>query len=146
MKSDSTDRQVVLTSDGDTRGAWDRVWLAQVVASLLNHALGECLPGAPVQIAVRQASNAVALAVHHVGSPLTERQIRALFDPSPSHEPRAPGSGPKCVGLGLFLSRRIVEAHGGSIRAESDAVLGTTLTAELPRAGASEIVARPVIT
>jgi PAS domain S-box-containing protein len=146
VRSDSTGRPLLLISHGDTRGAWDRAWMTQVVASLLGHALGEGLPGTAVRVAVREASSEVTLAVQHLGSLLPAGRIRALFDPSPGDEPRAPSQGSRLVGLGLFLSKRIVEAHGGSIRAESSAANGTTLTAELPRAGAVEIESRPVPT
>jgi nitrogen fixation/metabolism regulation signal transduction histidine kinase len=144
-KTDSADRRLVFTSDGDTRGAWDRLWLAQVVASLLGHAIEQSLPGTDVEIAAREAAvNEVALEVRYVGSPMTEGRIHSFFDPSPAVEPKAPGARTGSRGLGLCLSRRIIEAHGGSIRAESHAGSGITLAVSLPRTGVTEITGAPV--
>lgn len=144
MKTDSPDRRLVFTSDGDTHGAWDRLWLAQVVASLLAHAIEESLPGTVVHVAAREATNHVTLEVQHVGSSLSKDRIHGLFDPSPASEPSEPGSRTRVIGLGLCLTRRIVEAHGGSIRAESSAANGITVAVSLPRSGAIEIVAEPL--
>lgn len=145
LSTDSVDRRLVLTSDGDTRGAWDRLWIAQVVASLLGHAIEESQPGAAVQIAAREAAtNEVALEVRYVGSPLSEGRIQVLFDPSPARDPNEPGARTRRLGLDPCLSRRIIEAHGGSIRADSDAESGITVAVSLPRAGATEIAGAPV--
>lgn len=144
-KLDSADRRLVFKSDGDTRGAWDRLWIAQVVASLVGHAIEESLPGTAVQIAAREAAtNEVALEVRYVGSPLLEGRIQALFAPSPAREPEEPGARTRNTGLGLCLTRRIVEAHGGAIRVESGAGSGITVAVSLPRAGATEITSAPV--
>lgn len=145
LSTDSADRRLVLTSDGDTRGAWDRLWLAQIVASLLGHAIDESLPGSAVEIEAREAApNEVALEVRYVGSPMTEGRIQALFDPPPATEPNEPGARQRRLGLGLCLSRRIIEAHGGSIRAESGMANGITVAMSLPRAGVTELVCAPV--
>ena len=145
LNTDSADRRLVFTSDGDTRGAWDRLWIAQVVASLLGHAIDERLPGTDVQIAAREAAtNEVALEVRHVGSPTTEGRSQALFNSPPAFESKEPGARQRRLGLGLCLSRRIIEAHGGSIRVDSDAESGNTVAVSLPRAGATEIRSAPV--
>jgi PAS domain S-box-containing protein len=139
VNRDSRERQVLFTSDGDTRGAWDRTWIAQVVTSLLGNAIEGSRPSTAVQVTAREATTDVTLAVQHFGELLSPQQITTLFDPSPRADVDAPARSPDIFGLGLFLTRRIVEAHGGSIRAESDAERGTTLTAQLPRAVAAEL-------
>jgi signal transduction histidine kinase len=54
----------------------------------------------------------------------------AIFDPfRRSGDQRATGG----LGLGLYIAREIVQAHGGGITATSDAVAGTTFRVELPR-------------
>jgi PAS domain-containing protein len=145
LKSDAVDRRLVFTSDGDTRGAWDRLWLAQVVASLVGHAIEESLPGTDVQIAAREAAtNEVALEVRYVGSPLSDGRIHTLFDPAPAFESNELGARTRRLGLGLCLTRRIIEAHGGSIRAARDATNGITVAVSLPRAGATELRSAPL--
>lgn len=148
VKHDSTDRRVVFASNGDTRGAWDPAWVAQVVTSLLFNAIGDSLPSTAIQLTAREATADVALAVQHFGSPIPADRLGALFDASPRPGRRASERTPEIrgPGLGLFLTKRIVEAHGGSIQAESDVVRGTTLTATLPRAVAAELRWPPVPT
>jgi signal transduction histidine kinase len=46
------------------------------------------------------------------------------------------------MGMGLALSRTIIEAHGGSIRAENNATTGATFTFTLPRAERAEPIGR----
>ena len=141
VKRGSPDRRVEFTSDGDTRGVWDRRWLTLVVTSLLGNAIGGSLPGTAIQVTAREAAPDVTLAVQHFGSVIPADGLSTLFDPSPRSAMRTSRRQTDFVGpgLGLFLTRRIIEAHGGSILAESGPLHGTTLTAKLRRAVTTEL-------
>jgi signal transduction histidine kinase len=75
--------------------------------------------------------------VHNGGPPIPMALLPSLF--LPFHQGAASREGGGCsgsLGLGLFIVRETVEAHGGAVRVESTAERGTTFTVELPRAGA----------
>jgi signal transduction histidine kinase len=109
-------------------GRWDRLRLDQVLTNLLANAVkyGE---GKPIDVSVaREHGRAVVLVVDHgMGvDPLATERIFERFERAASH--RNYGG----FGLGLWISRQIVEALGGTIRLDSDARDGTTFRVDLP--------------
>jgi signal transduction histidine kinase len=110
-------------------GRWDPPRLERVVAGLLSNAL-KFGAGKPVEISVSGSDGTATLAVqdHGIGiEPAEQSRIFERFERAVST--RHYGG----LGLGLYLSRRIVEAHGGTIRVESEPGAGARFTVELPR-------------
>ncbi|HEU4692703.1 MAG TPA: sensor histidine kinase, partial [Vicinamibacterales bacterium] len=68
--------------------------------------------------------------VHNHGVPVPEALLSNLFNPMVRGS--TPGSGGQGVGLGLFIVREIVHAHGGTVAVSSSASEGTTFMATLP--------------
>jgi signal transduction histidine kinase len=109
-------------------GRWDRSRIDQVVTNLLSNALKfGC--GAPIEIHVGAHSGLARLVVrdHGIGMGTEERdRIFRRFERGVS-EKHYGG-----LGLGLYISQRIVEAHGGSIVCESRPGAGSTFIVEIP--------------
>ncbi|MCY1042360.1 PAS domain S-box protein [Corallococcus sp. bb12-1] len=109
------------------RGHWDRLRLEQVLLNLLTNAMkyGE---GRPIHLEVTRHAQGARLIVedHGLGIP-SEAQGR-IFERFERAASRNYGG----LGLGLFITRQIVEAHGGSIRVESTPGLGAKFIVELP--------------
>jgi len=104
----------------------DRV--EQVLGNLLANALQHGAPGAPVALSVGEAAPGQAVVlVHNEGSPIPPELLPHLFDPF--RRGADTGGG---LGLGLYIARAIVVAHGGSIEARSSAGEGTTFVVRLP--------------
>ena len=123
------DRTLTVGVEGETWGEWDPDRLAQVVSNLVGNAIRHGDGERPVEVRVRGEGGEVALAVHNHGAPIAGELVPILFDPF--H--RAKGSSPSGLGLGLFIARQIVLAHGGEIGVASTAEEGTTFTVRLPR-------------
>jgi signal transduction histidine kinase len=121
-------RRLVLETEGEGRGEWDGDRLAQVVESLVGHALVHGPVGSPVHICARGEEAHWVLSVHHAGPPLAPEALDHLFEP---YRPGKDAGG--SAGLGLYVARAVVEAHGGSVAVESSAADGTTVTVRLPR-------------
>lgn len=84
----------------------------------------------------RACSCAIArlLAKHALG-PETPVHAPSHLHPASSSEegPSLASGAPRGIGLGLYITRKIVEAHGGTIRVESEPGAGATLVVELPQ-------------
>ena len=88
--------------------------------------------GTPVDVGLREVEGAVELSVHNEGSPIAKELLPRIFDAFQRGAPDE--SGPSAgLGLGLYIVKQIVEAHGGTISVESLPDDGTTFTARFPR-------------
>jgi PAS domain S-box-containing protein len=111
-------------------GRWDRSRLEQVTTNLLTNAI-KFGRNEPVEINVRETPTGVMLEVvdHGIGIP-ADRQP-SVFDRFQRAVSSRHFAG---LGLGLFISRQIVEAHGGRLSLESKPGVGSVFRVELPRA------------
>jgi signal transduction histidine kinase len=108
----------------------DALRIEQVVGNLLSNAIKYSPADAPVDIALEVCGEEVAIRVTDRGPGLSADEQARLFEPfrrvgTASRE--APG-----IGLGLFIVRRILTAHGGRIEIESERGRGATFIAYLP--------------
>ena len=110
-------------------GRYDRLRVEQVVGNLLVNA-GKFGQGKPVVLRVRPEGTFAVLEVSDqgIGIPL-EHQAR-VFERFQRAVPAQNFGG---LGLGLYVARQIVEAHGGTIQVVSGAGAGSTFTVRLPR-------------
>ena len=109
-------------------GEWDAYRLEQVITNLLTNAL-KYAPGKPIEVSVaRQDSMAVLTVSDHGGGvrPADRERVFRRFERAASVRE---SSG---LGLGLFISRQIIEAHGGRIGLEDTSGGGACFVVELP--------------
>lgn len=113
----------------EVRGHWDRSRLEQVITNLMSNALkyGE---GKPVEVSLVADGEAVLTVRDHGIGIAADDQAR-IFD---RFERAVSGQRFSGLGLGLWISRRIVEAHDGTISVESREGSGSTFTLRLPMA------------
>lgn len=124
-----------LSAGPDVQGEWDEDRLAQLVGNLLSNAAKYGAPGEPVVARVYADGREVVLEVHNGGAPIPVDRLPRVFDGlSQWTDERTRQGG---VGLGLFICREIVRAHGGTIEIASTEADGTTVRVRLPR-GAPE--------
>jgi signal transduction histidine kinase len=79
------------------------------------------------------------LTVHNGGAPIPDSAREALFDPFRRGRVSGPAASPSGLGLGLYITRELVRAHGGSIDLQSSATSGTTFTVALPKGSARPV-------
>ena len=119
---------------GDTSGSWDGDRLMQLLSNLIGNALMHGAQGTPVVVRIDGSRPVVRLDVCNAGS-VPEHALPFLFQPLQGGETRVydrPRAGVG-LGLGLFISREIVVAHGGAIDITSSEADGTRVTVTLPR-------------
>lgn len=105
--------------------------IAQVLDNLLSNAVKYGAPGSPVTLTVEHRAGAVAVAVTNEGHGLDLENVPRLFE----RFQRAPDgrlAGVRGIGLGLYIARELVEAHGGQITVESSVEGATTFRFTLP--------------
>ncbi|MEX2616035.1 MAG: stimulus-sensing domain-containing protein [Alphaproteobacteria bacterium] len=110
--------------------------LAQVFTNLIDNARSFSPPGGTIRIRVARRGGDVTVSVSDDGPGIPDGKLEAVFDRFYSERPAAEKFGTHS-GLGLSISRQIVEAHGGTIRAENrrdDAgkIIGAHFTVCLP--------------
>ena len=108
----------------------DRDRLAQVVGNLLSNAIKYSPEGGTVQLAAERSGSGVRVVVRDEGVGIPEDQQERIF--TKFFRGDAGATGITGTGLGLAVSREIVEAHGGSIGFDSDPSTGSTFWVELP--------------
>ena len=133
VRSQAPGRVLLHSWTGDGAGTWDADRLAQVVSNLLGNALAYGDPATPIQVVSRGEADGVVLEVHNAGAPIPEDLLPRLFAPLERGTPHRENRADRSIGLGLFIVRQVVQAHGGTVSVTSTAEAGTTLTVRLPR-------------
>ena len=120
-----------VTLDAPTRpvvGRWDRARLEQVLLNLLTNAM-KYGRGRPIHCSVRATSQHASFAIRDEGIGIAPQDQARIFQ---VFERAIAANEVSGLGLGLYIARRIVEAHGGAIRVVSELGQGATFTIELP--------------
>ena len=136
------DAELRFTTNGNLVGNWDADRLAQVVSNLVVNAIQHG-QGTPVTLTAAEEGDAVTVEVHNGGAPIPPAMMASIF------EPLARGGKPggvHSIGLGLFIARAIVSAHGGEIGVRSSSDQGTTFTVRLPKVDSAESAASAAAT
>ena len=102
----------------------------QMLYHLLSNALKFTPAGGTVTVELRRSQGRILLRVSDTGCGISEERLATLF--APPQQPDRPAPPPHGVGLGLSLCRRIAEAHGGTLMAESRPGKGSRFTLSLP--------------
>jgi signal transduction histidine kinase len=116
---------------GPVLGRWDRVRLEQVIGNLLANAI-KYGSGKPVEVAVAADAGVATVTVRDHGIGVAHADQARIFA---RFERGVPSESYGGLGLGLYIAREIVAAHGGAIRVASDPGRGASFTVELPITG-----------
>ncbi|MFH0902235.1 MAG: ATP-binding protein [Pseudomonadota bacterium] len=121
-------------------GQWDRGLLDQVISNLLANAL-KFGKGQPIEIAISRSGRDARIAVRDHGVGVAVEDQERIFARFGTGTGTGTGIGmrrPGGHGLGLWIVRLILEAHGGSIAVASKLGEGATFTATIPRGDGKE--------
>jgi signal transduction histidine kinase len=113
------------------RGRWDGHRLQQVVGNLLDNAI-KFGKGKPIEVSLEEVGDRAVLTVRDHGVGIPAERLSFVFNRFERAVTAREFGG---LGLGLYITRLIVEAHGGTIRVESRPEEGATFVVELPGAG-----------
>jgi signal transduction histidine kinase len=120
--------KLALKADSPVFGEWDRMRLEQMLSNLLDNAV-KFGAGAPIEVSVTGDDTIATLIVRDHGQGIPPERLRFVFGAFERAVSTAHYGG---LGLGLFIARAIVDAHGGELMVDSRPGEGATLTARLP--------------
>ena len=129
---------VTLHAEHAVMGWWDAPRIDTAVTNILTNAL-KYGNRRPIDITVEECDGVARLTVRDRGIGIAEGAQTRIFE---RFERAAPSRNYGGLGLGLWIVRQIVEAHGGTVRAESAAGDGATFVLELPMTLATHPQAR----
>jgi sigma-B regulation protein RsbU (phosphoserine phosphatase) len=120
--------------EGNTCGSWDAIRLGEVTSNLIGNAIKHGTCGETIDVAVVGNGSDVQLRVHNAGPPIPEETLPLIYEPFVGAGKTTGKRGlESSLGLGLYITRELVHAHGGSIEVSSSPDAGTTFTVHLPR-------------
>jgi signal transduction histidine kinase len=134
------ERRIDLHVPPQLDAAFDEARIGQVISNLIGNAIQYGNPETPVEVRLDGSGDMAVLTIRNQGEPIAPDRIAAIFDPLVRIAGSVQGrpDDQACMertslGIGLFVSREIVHAHGGEIAVVSDAEHGTIFTVTVPR-------------
>lgn len=136
LRQTNPQRTIQFEQGGDLDGVWDEGRMAQVLSNLLGNAVQHGDDRTPIHLRVASGGNDIVIRIHNTGKAIAPQALATIFDPLVRFAgPRTASSGiDSSLGIGLFIARAIVKAHGGDIAVVSGERSGTTFSVHLPRA------------
>ncbi|HEX8436251.1 HAMP domain-containing sensor histidine kinase [Archangium sp.] len=113
-------------------GMVDPERLFQVLANLVENAFKYGAADQPVTLSTSEVDDELRVEVHNQGEPIAPELLPKLFEPF-SRGAQTEETVKLSLGLGLYIVREIVHAHGGKVEVSSTREAGTTFTLRLPR-------------
>jgi signal transduction histidine kinase len=128
--------RVQVDTRGEELGDWDRERISQALSNLIGNAVQHGAEGTTVRVEIRGEDDRVAVVIHNRGVAIPPDRLDGIFNPMKERDPNRKVSGSEptsSLGLGLYITERIISAHEGSIEVSSTEAAGTTFTMSLPR-------------
>ena len=137
MRSLSEVRQIEISTRGETGGDWDQARLGQVFSNLIGNALQYSPDDSVIAVRIVGEPDQVSVSVHNDSEPIPEDQQKSIFKSLTRGTDGGNSTRSANLGLGLFITHKIITAHGGSIAVKSARIVGTMFTFVLPRQSAA---------
>jgi signal transduction histidine kinase len=128
-----------LEAESAVRGYWDRVRLEQVLTNLVSNAL-KYGRGKPISVSLERLAERVRIEVRDQGIGIAPELAGKIFERFGRLGPISHSGG---LGLGLYLAREVVDAHGGGISFRSKLNQGCTFVLDLPVRSSAKVSAAP---
>ena len=122
--------EIVLQTSGECTVLGDAGRLERVVQNLISNAVKYSAPGKRVAVRVEVKDQFAVLSVSDEGPGIREEDLRVIFQPF--GRGRSADAFAEGTGMGLYIVKQIVEAHGGQVEVESELGHGSTFRVSLP--------------
>lgn len=131
IQADRPQQRIVVTHRSNRSVPFDKIKLAQVMNNLLSNAV-KYTPGCQdIAVDVRSEGDVMRVSVKDHGVGIAKRRCKDIFEPFYQVKSGNPTSTPG-LGMGLYITREIIERHGGTIIVDSELGKGSTFSFTLP--------------
>lgn len=136
LRDQHPDSRIRIATSGDVAGVWDQARLFRVLSNLVSNALKYRSANTVVDIDITGRDQNVGISVTNEGPAISGEDLVSMFEPMVRLRQHASDGreATRGLGLGLYVARQLVLAHGGSIEAKSESG-SNTFTVLLPRSG-----------
>lgn len=117
-----------LAVEADIHGYWDAFRIEQIIINLMTNAV-RYGKGMPVQVSLSMDGERACIQVKDQGIGISEHELKNIFE---AFERGGDNEVKAGLGLGLYISRKLAEAHGGEISVSSQKDAGSTFTLRIP--------------
>jgi signal transduction histidine kinase len=134
LASAHPERTIDFSCPESLRGTFDATRINQMLSNLIANAIQHGAQSGPVTLAVSVQSDHIVFRVHNEGAHIPESTVQRIFDLTPRRrkEDKKAKDESSHLGIGLFIVKKIVEAHSGTICVTSTPEAGTTFVVSLP--------------
>jgi signal transduction histidine kinase len=140
LQSTTDKHTLLLEAPESLEGQWDRQRLRQLLANLVSNAIKYSPDGGEVRLVIDRQPGEAIVRVSDQGIGISPKDLPQLFQPFSRLNPHAAANG---TGLGLYISRAIVEAHQGRFAVSSDPGSGSTFEVAFPLLDHGQAPTRP---
>ena len=127
------ERKFHLTTEAELKGQWDDNRIAQVLSNLLGNAVQYGSAELPITVRLRGDAENIFIDIENHGAVIEQNKMTALFEPMVRFAKAEDEPQGRSLGIGLYIAREIVYAHGGEINVTSSEEDGTVFAVTLPR-------------
>ena len=129
-KENKEDREFVLDIKLGLMANIDRSYMIQLLDNLIINSINYCKKGT-IRVTLSQYKNNIHLLISDTGIGIPKNELSEIFEPFTVSSRTKSSAGGR--GVGLAICKRILEVHGGSIKAKNNAEKGSSFVVMLPK-------------
>ena len=125
LKVSANNKKQSIELDFNSEGYYfhDKKWIAESLSNIIKNAIEHTDINGKIKISLEETPMSISITVSDNGEGIEKTELKNIFK---RFYKGKNSINPKSIGIGLSLSKKIIEAHGGSITAESDLGKGTS--------------------
>ncbi len=123
VKADEMEQNIILDFKGNGLYFHDEKWIGEAFSNIIKNSIEHTAVGGKIKISLEETPLSVTVTISDNGEGIEKKELKNIFK---RFYKGKNSINPKSIGIGLSLSKKIIEAHNGSIVAESEVGVGTT--------------------
>lgn len=123
VKVDEMKQNIELDFKGDGLYLHDEKWLGEAFSNIIKNSIEHTDIGGEIKISLKETPLSITVTIADNGEGIEKKELKNIFK---RFYKGKNSLNPKSIGIGLSLSKKIIEAHNGSVVAESEVGVGTT--------------------
>lgn len=123
VKADEMKQNIILDFKGEGLYFHDEKWIGEAFSNIIKNSIEHTALGGSIKVCLEETPLSVTVTISDNGEGIEKKDLKNIFK---RFYKGKNSLNPKSIGIGLSLSKKIIEAHNGSIVVESEVLVGTT--------------------